>query len=558
MAITQIGVATTSEELLTYIREMIKGENPDFGKVVDWNDLTDTPEYSGQQAEDYLQLRDNGNGGVEMIWKELPPLGLNWVIQDSHVTAEDKVGYLARGGITITLPDDAIFGSVVVVADRNGEFDEIPVTVVTEGSDTIEGAEDLEIDLRNAYIQLVYDGSNWHITQVNHPFNVQEITEESFPGGQLEYLMSRIPPSRAAILVTEAGVIKSTDRYTINGNRLIFGTPPVEQIHVRHIGVPAADKVSDVPVGGMMYFPNTSPTDGWLDCNGATINRSSYPDLVRYLTKDPLAETAVLPDPRGTFIRTFDGGKGIDTTTQTNLPTSLLDNTWGEWLDTADSSTIRFMWDGNTSTRTTVDYLQKYVGYRFDVPVRMTSADIYCDDAVGTTHLPTGVQLKASTDGVNWVDASTVVSGGAALDKTTTRINSNNTGYYRYWAVFGTGGNPYPGTNYFWGIASLTFDGNTLDRPVGTQQDGGIGPVNLRLGGQAAGRGDVASGTGAQALVVGGTGNVSGGTPDTRPSNYNYVLRIKAFSIQGSQLAGVNVADLQRQIDDLKGQIASL
>lgn len=547
MSITQIGVATVSDELIDFIKEEIKNG------TIEWTDLIDTPDYAGQDGK-FLKAQ-SGGGSSSIIWDDLPAAGLNWIVQDTNAVAEDKVGFLASGGITISLPSAPEAGTLIAVADRNNEFDTDPVTITATGGYLIEDEAELILDLRNAYVQLIFDGSKWDIAQVNHPFNIQEITEETFPGGAVEYTLSRVPPSRSSILVINGDKILPTDRYSVVGNVLSLGTAAVGNVYVRHIGTPSAARVSDTPIGAMLYFPNGEAVDGWLDCTGGSISKSVYPDLVAYLTKDPTAEIAFLPDPRGNFIRVWDHGSGLDTIAPATIPSVLNTNTWGKWLDTTKPSTSPNLWDGNNNTTTSVSFSQKYVGYRFDAPVSITNVALTTNDPISGVHTPTSAVLKCSTDGITWIDAS-VVNPGPFQGQTVNFTSTVGTAY-RYWAVFGTGGSPYSGEpTYYWGVSSLIFTGTSINRLVGGQQDQSVGPMsNLNVGGTSVGTGAVQSGTGATAIVTGGVGTFSGGGTETRPKNQAYVLKIKAFHYQSGDLSPTNVTALINEVSRLSTQV---
>ena len=545
MAITQIGVATLSDELLAYIKEQMRNG------TLEWSDILDTPDYAGQDGK-FLKAQ-SGGGAASMSWQDLPAAGLNWQVEDQDFTATDKVGVLASGGITITLPASPSEGTLVAVADHNSEFDANPVTLVGSGGLLIEGDADLILDLRNAYVQVIFDGTEWGLSQVNNPFNVQEITEESFPGGQLSYNLSRVPANRSTLLISNDGAIMPTATYSVIGNVLSFGTAPVGTVFVRHIGIPSAVTVSDTPVGAMLYFPNGEDVDGWLDCTGGSIGRSIYPDLVSYLSKDPDAETALLPDARGNFIRTWDHGTGLDTIGASVLPNILKTNEWGRWLDTTDSATAANIWDGSNATITKVKYNQGYVGYRFDSPVSTTSITVTTNDPIGGVHVPTSVEIKASNDGITWDTVSNVSSG--PFQNNTVTINTNTGNAYRFWALFGTGGTPYSGdSDYYWGIASVIFSATTSSRKIGGFQDQAVGPMELSINGAAAGSGQVQSGTGSVVPLTSGTGTISGG-PETRPNNQAYVLRIKAFHYQSGSLSDSSVTSLRGEVSRLSTRV---
>lgn len=548
MSITQVGVATLSEELLQYIKDQIKNGTLSF------TDLIDGPEYAGQDGK-FLQAY-SGSGSTGMQWQDLPSAGLNWQVEDTDFLAQDKIGILASNGITITLPSDPEEGNLVAIADHNSEFDVTPVTVVGSGGYLIEDESDLVLDLRNAYVQLIFDGTKWEIAQVNHPFNIQEITEETFPSGQISYTLSRIPPSRSSILVTSGGKIIPTSQYSLVGNVLSFGAVASDIIQVRHIGVPKATEVSDTPVGAMLYFPNSEPVDGWLDCNGSSISASVYPDLVKFLTKNPQAEIAYLPDARGNFIRTFDYGNGTDVIAPHSIDNILKDNKWGRWISTTNEATSENLWDGSTATRTTVLVSQGYIGYRFDAPVTMTEMILNNNDAIGTQHLPDTGIVRASHDGITWVDASNTVTLGATSQGRNTTFTVTTNDAYRFWSIHGTGGQPYAdGSGEYWGVTSLYMNGSSTNRIVGGFQEQSVGPMPATtLGGTAAGTLAVASGAGANVLGQGGSGQVSGGG-ETRPDNQSYVLRIKAFHYQSGDLASTDVTALRDEVSRLSGQV---
>ncbi|MEH9530840.1 phage tail protein [Klebsiella pneumoniae] len=62
-----------------------------------------------------------------------------------------------------------------------------------------------------------------------------------------------------------------------------------------------------IPVGFPLPWPQATPPDGWLKCNGATFDKVKYPKLA---TAYP---SGALPDLRGEFLRGWDDGRGADT-----------------------------------------------------------------------------------------------------------------------------------------------------------------------------------------------------------------------------------------------------
>lgn len=543
MSITQVGIATASKELLDYIKGQIKNG------TIHWNDIVDSPDYVGQNGK-FLKAT-SGDGSAQMLWENIPASGINWQALSEDTVTSDKVGYLTDGGITITLHDDPQEGNVVAVADRSSSFDKNPVTIVTPAGHYIEGDSEFIIDIRNAYVQLMYDGGEWVITQVNNPLNVQEITEESFPGGQKTYTLSRVPPNRSSILVTIGSEIIPTSKYALVGNELTFNSTATDEVHVRHIGIPSGVRVTDVPVGAMMYFPNREATEGWLDCTGGSISKHLYPDLVEFLTRDPNAETATLPDPRGNFLRVWDNREG--NSESVIIPASLSNNRWGRWLDTLNTSTAKNAWDSTTETGTTVRRDHERIGYVFDTPAKVQDITITNNDAQGSAYLPSSIQIEASLDGVTWIPASLAA---APVQGTDTVLVSTLTDAYRYWSIKGTGGQPYPGNEeYYWGVSKVFFDGSIEGRPVGGFQEQSVGTLTAPTAdGSQFGVSSVQSGTGTNALTQGSTGEISGGT-ETRPDNTVYVLKIKAFHYQSGEMSNTEVSRLRDEVSLLSSQI---
>ena len=68
----------------------------------------------------------------------------------------------------------------------------------------------------------------------------------------------------------------------------------------------ARTSLGSVPTGVPVPWPTTTAPTGWLKCNGATFDKTKYPELaVAY-------PTGKLPDLRGEFIRGLDDGRGVD------------------------------------------------------------------------------------------------------------------------------------------------------------------------------------------------------------------------------------------------------
>lgn len=73
---------------------------------------------------------------------------------------------------------------------------------------------------------------------------------------------------------------------------------------------------ADNKTGLIAFFAQATAPDGWLECNGAAVSRTTYADLFAEIGTDNGAgdgtTTFNLPDLRGEFIRGWDNGRGVD------------------------------------------------------------------------------------------------------------------------------------------------------------------------------------------------------------------------------------------------------
>lgn len=72
-----------------------------------------------------------------------------------------------------------------------------------------------------------------------------------------------------------------------------------------------------LPAGAINAFGQSSAPDGWLECAGSAVSRTTYAALFGSIGTTygvgNGSSTFNLPDLRGEFIRGFDNGRGIDT-----------------------------------------------------------------------------------------------------------------------------------------------------------------------------------------------------------------------------------------------------
>lgn len=98
---------------------------------------------------------------------------------DEEMVPVDASG---TGGLTITLATaDAAEGNEIIIKDVGGNASLNPITVATEGSETIDGATDATIDVNYGVLVVVGDGTNWDIrkepARTVDPRNIFEGTE---------------------------------------------------------------------------------------------------------------------------------------------------------------------------------------------------------------------------------------------------------------------------------------------------------------------------------------------------------------------------------------------
>jgi len=79
----------------------------------------------------------------------------------------------------------------------------------------------------------------------------------------------------------------------------------------------AALAAGSVPIGGVLYYATNILPDGYLECDGSAVSRTTYADLFAVLgTRYGIGNgstTFNLPDLRGEFIRGYDNSRGVDT-----------------------------------------------------------------------------------------------------------------------------------------------------------------------------------------------------------------------------------------------------
>jgi hypothetical protein len=82
----------------------------------------------------------------------------------------------------------------------------------------------------------------------------------------------------------------------------------------QNIVVEASDPNSGAPVGAILYYPSATIPVGWMTCDGASLSTTAFSLLFSKIgyTYGGSGNTFRLPDLRGEFIRSWDGGRGVD------------------------------------------------------------------------------------------------------------------------------------------------------------------------------------------------------------------------------------------------------
>jgi len=93
-----------------------------------------------------------------------------------------------------------------------------------------------------------------------------------------------------------------------------------------------------IPSGMMALWPTDIPPTGWLECNGASLLISAYPNLYNAIQKKYGGDATHfnLPDFRGRFIRGWDHGAGRDLSASSR--TNRGDGTTGDHVGTLEAS----------------------------------------------------------------------------------------------------------------------------------------------------------------------------------------------------------------------------
>lgn len=159
----------------------------------------------------------------------------------------------------------------------------------------------------------LYDADGILIAVANCPETYKPQLQEGSGRTQTIRMILIVSSTSAITLKIDPSVVLATRQYV--DDKVIEVKAYVDNLLTAHLA--AADphtqylKTADIdkyiPVGFPLPWPQATPPDGWLKCNGAAFDKVKYPKLaVAY-------PSGSLPDLRGEFLRGWDDGRSVDT-----------------------------------------------------------------------------------------------------------------------------------------------------------------------------------------------------------------------------------------------------
>ena len=158
----------------------------------------------------------------------------------------------------------------------------------------------------------LYDTDGILIAVANCPKTYKPQLQEGSGRTQTIRMILIVSSTSAITLKIDPSVVLATRQYV--DDKVIEVKAYADSLLAAHLAAAAphtqylktADIDKYIPVGFPLPWPQATPPDGWLKCNGAAFDKAKYPKLaVAYPSGN-------LPDLRGEFLRGWDDGRGVD------------------------------------------------------------------------------------------------------------------------------------------------------------------------------------------------------------------------------------------------------
>lgn len=159
----------------------------------------------------------------------------------------------------------------------------------------------------------LYDDDGILIAVANCPETYKPQLQEGSGRTQTIRMILIVSSTSAITLKIDPSVVLATRQYVDDkiievkayADSLLAAHLAAADPHAQYLKTADIDKY--IPVGFPLPWPQATPPEGWLKCNGAAFDKAKYPKLaVAY-------PSGSLPDLRGEFLRGWDDGRGVDT-----------------------------------------------------------------------------------------------------------------------------------------------------------------------------------------------------------------------------------------------------
>lgn len=158
----------------------------------------------------------------------------------------------------------------------------------------------------------LYDDAGVLIAVANCPETYKPQLQEGSGRTQTIRMILIVSSASAITLKIDPSVVLATRQYVDDkiievkayADSLLAAHLAAADPHAQYLKTADIDKY--IPVGFPLPWPQATPPEGWLKCNGAVFDKAKYPKLaVAY-------PSGSLPDLRGEFLRGWDDGRGVD------------------------------------------------------------------------------------------------------------------------------------------------------------------------------------------------------------------------------------------------------